>query len=147
MPLRATASWWSTFPWSSVGAVVALIGLAIAALRLAVLWGAAKQHVEDHERRLNTLESKLDGVPDEVDHEVSARYVAVQSESTMLRQNLTQMYRKTMYLQRVVDYIKFRCERFHGPPSKVVAIDDVNGDDDLILEPPRAAGDDHESKG
>jgi hypothetical protein len=53
---------WATFPWASVGAVVAVLTLAVLGLRLAALWGALKQHQEDQDRRLALTEGQAEGV-------------------------------------------------------------------------------------
>jgi hypothetical protein len=137
--LLASVPWWSTFPWGSVGAVGVVMGFVIGALKLAVMFGAERQRGVDHERRLLTLEGKADGVPDEVDHEVSQRYHSVESAAEQLRKNLTQLFRAVRQLQRSLDFIRWRCESINGPPSQVMQSDDVS--DELTLEPPTAAGD------
>lgn len=133
---------WATFPWSSVGAVVALVTLCLGLLRLAVLWGSLKQHVQTHDMDLAAMRGQTDGVPEEVGLEVSKRYAAVESEASMLRTNLTSLYRRMARMERKQVYRDSRCDTIHGESSQVHDFDAPSDTDEtLTLEPPRAKKD------
>ena len=61
MILLSLGSWWSTFPWQSVGGVGVVVGFIIGALKVAAMIGAQKQVGVDHDRRILALEGKADG--------------------------------------------------------------------------------------
>jgi hypothetical protein len=135
----AAAPWWSTFPWGAVGAVVALVGLVIGALKLAVLWGKAAQRDAEHERRIQQLEGKADGVPEAVDDGVSKRYAAVESEASALRRHLARAIAELRKHDQDIAHLTWRCEANHGPLSKVQSVREDS--DELLLEPPKEKDD------
>jgi uncharacterized membrane-anchored protein YhcB (DUF1043 family) len=137
--------WWQSFPWSAVGAVGVVIGFIIGALKLATAWGKAAQRDVEHERRLLMLEGKTEGVPDEVQGEVSKRYASVESEACLLRRHLTRVDRAQKQMRRELDHMRWRCENEHGPFSQVTSV--TEDSDELLLTPPRAAEASHEPKG
>ena len=128
-------SWWHSFPWQAVGNAVAVLGVVILGLKLATMFGRNDQRGIDHERRLTALESQVDCVPKQIDAEVSAQTVARDSQDSLLRQNVARMSRELRGTRVVVGAIEARCTQEHGPLSKVVSVDDVEGEDELRLDP------------
>ena len=123
---------WATFPYGSVAAAVSVLMLGILGFKLAALWGALKQHVEDLERRLGLAEGKAEGVPDEVKHEVTNKSRFIEGAVKALAHKLGQLYAATRRLKRQHDQLHQRCQDEHGPlpelqPDKI---------DDLLATPP-----------
>lgn len=147
--------WWITFPWAAVGASVALIGLAVTALKLAYTWGGTTRTVidhdrriialetcsqgvphciQEHDRRLLELEKGAKGVPDAIEAEVSAQADAAESAEAFVRHHLAKAAREVRNLQMELIAIKARCATIHGPPSQVLELEGDDSDE-LLLEP------------
>ncbi len=128
---------WSTFPWSAVGACVALAGLIIGALKLAVMWGAAKEKNDEQDRRIALLETISDGVPKDITDQVSSRYVNLESVLGEVQKHLTKTITTLRKLEQRQIAMKARCDTIHGPPSAVTEWADAEASDtDLTLDPP-----------
>jgi len=115
MILTSGISWWQSFPWQAVGAAVGLITLALGALKLASLWGAIKEQVAGHDREITALRGRADGVPGEVNHEVTNKNKFLEGAVKGLARKLGQLYRAARQLKRQLDQMRFRCQGEHGP--------------------------------
>lgn len=125
-------SFWSTFPWQSVGGVGVIVGFIIGALKLAVMFGAQRQLGTDHDRRILALEGKADGVPDEVTHEVTNRNKFIEGSVRALAAKLRQLYKAARQLKRQLDQLRQRCRDEHGPLPELQQ-DEV---DNVLATPP-----------
>jgi hypothetical protein len=125
-------SWWSTFPWQSVGGVGVVVGFIIGALKVAAMIGAQKQVGVDHDRRILALEGKADGVPEEVTHEVTNRNKFLEGSVRGLTHKLSQLYKAARQLKLLFDQLHKRCQDEHGEFEKL-APDEI---DNVLATPP-----------
>lgn len=132
MTTLAPIAWWQSFPWQAVGAAVGLITLALGALKLATLWGAIKEQVAGHDREISALRGKADGVPGEVNHEVTNKNKFLEGAVKGLARKLGQLYRAARQLKFQFDQLSRRCQDEHGPLPELQQ-DQI---DDVLAAPP-----------
>lgn len=129
------ASWYESVPWKDVASVVTVIGLIIAALKLAATFGGILA-------RLKVVEAAQVQLPESIKSEVDHRFEearerakeldaaaaktaqafedAEQSQQEQLRRSVAGMSRKMYVLDRQHMAVMARCEQKHGPFSTVV---------------------------
>src|SRR5512146_842938 len=104
----------TTFPWAMVGACVAVIGLLIGALKLAVAWGKAQKATEEQDRRLKVLEDASHDVPEEVKDKVKAHLEAAESGGRAMRKTLARVVLALRKLERRLTARESFCTAMHG---------------------------------
>jgi hypothetical protein len=126
MPHTQAPSLVASIPWQAVGATVACMGLVIGALKFAAMWGSAQQHAAEIDRRVLVLEGDSDGVPAEVEGEVSKKTASIESTNSMLRRHLADLITKHRQMAAEFEYFRRRCSDINGPPSQVISFDVID---------------------